>query len=87
MPHTLILYESPFRIGHTLTAAAEVLGARQAVVCFELTKLHEHVVRGTLPELAARFSKETVKGEISIVIAGKSRRLKQAEDSEKTDEE
>ena len=87
MPHTLILYESPFRIGHTLTAAAEVLGARQAVVCFELTKLHEHVVRGTLPELAARFSKETVKGEISIVIAGKSRRLKQAEDSEKADEE
>ena len=87
MPHTLIIFESPFRIGHTLTAAAEVLGARQAVVCFELTKLHERVVRGTLPELAARFSKETVKGEISIVIAGKSRRMKQAEDSDAADEE
>ena len=74
MPHTLILFESPFRIGQTLAAAAEVLGERQAAVCLELTKLHEKVVRGTLPELATRYSNEKVKGEISIVIAGKSRK-------------
>lgn len=87
MPHTLILYESPFRLGHTLAAAAEVLGARQGAVCLELTKLHERVVRGTLSELAERFSKETVKGEISIVIAGKSRRRQLAEEDGGRDRE
>ena len=73
MPHTLVLYESPFRLGHTLAAAAEVLGARPAAVCFELTKLHERVERGTLPELAARFADAKVKGEITIVIGGRTR--------------
>ncbi len=79
MPHTLILFESPFRIGQTLAAAAEVLGDRQAAVCLELTKLHEKVVRGTLPELAARYAQEKVKGEISIVIAGKLRKKQPTE--------
>lgn len=68
--HTLVLYESPFRIGKTLAAAAEVLGARPAAVCLELTKLHERVERGTLPELAARFAAGPVKGEIVLVVAG-----------------
>lgn len=73
MPHTLVLYESPFRLGHTLAAAAEVLGARPAAVCFELTKLHERVERGALPELAARFTGVAVKGEITIVVGGRTR--------------
>ncbi|MGI5868569.1 MAG: 16S rRNA (cytidine(1402)-2'-O)-methyltransferase [Kiritimatiellia bacterium] len=70
MPHTLVLYESPFRLGQTLAAAAEVLGGRPAVVCFEITKLHERAERGTLPELAARFADAKAKGEITIVIGG-----------------
>ncbi len=82
MPHTLILFESPFRVWQTLTAAAEVLGERQAAVCLELTKLHEKVVRGTLLELVARYSQEKVKGEISIVIAGKSRKKQTTEADE-----
>ena len=73
MPHTLVFYESPFRLGPTLAAAAEVLGARPAAVCFELTKLHERVERGTLPELAARFADAKVKGEITIVVGGRTR--------------
>ena len=44
--HTLICYESPFRVGATLQAAFEVLGDREAAVCMELTKLHERVSRG-----------------------------------------
>lgn len=72
-PHTLVVYESPFRIGKTLAAAAEALGPRQAAVCLELTKLHERVERGTLPELAAKFT-GPVKGEIVLVIAGRSRK-------------
>ena len=75
MPHTLVLYESPYRLGPSLAAAAEVLGARPAAVCFELTKLHERVERGTLPELAARFVGVSVKGEITIVVGGRTRSI------------
>ena len=72
-PHTLVGYESPFRIAATLKAAAECLGERRAVVCFELTKIHEHVERGTLEELSARMSDRKIKGEITFVIEGKRR--------------
>ncbi len=73
-PHTLVCYESPFRVAKTLAAAAGALGPRQAAVCLELTKLHERVERGTLPDLASRFESAPPKGEIVIVIAGKGRR-------------
>lgn len=73
MPHTLVIYESPFRLGKTLASAAEVLGDRRAAVCFELTKLHERTDRGSLPDLAAKYADKPVKGEITIVIEGKVR--------------
>lgn len=68
--HTLIGYESPFRIGATLAAAFAVLGDREAAVCIELTKLHERVERGYLSDLAAKFKDAKVKGEVAFVIAG-----------------
>lgn len=68
--HTLICFESPFRVGPTLEAAFEVLGDREAAVCIELTKLHERVARGYLSDLAKEFSNTRVKGEVAIVIAG-----------------
>lgn len=68
--HTLICYESPFRVGATLEAAAEVLGDREAAVCIELTKMHERVSRGYLTDLAKEFAGAKVKGEVAIVIAG-----------------
>ena len=68
--HTLICYESPFRVGATLAAAYEVLGDREAAVCIELTKLHERVARGYLKDLAAEFKDVQVKGEVALVIAG-----------------
>ena len=68
--HTLICYESPFRVGATLEAAFEVLGDREAAVCVELTKLHERVSRGYLKDLAAEFRGAKVKGEVALVIAG-----------------
>ncbi len=73
-PHTLVFYESPFRIGKTLAAAAEVLGARPAAVCLELTKKFERVERGTLPELAVRFAGPPPKGEIAVVVGGLGRK-------------
>ena len=68
--HTLICYESPFRVGATLQAALDVLGDREAAVCIELTKLHERVARGYLSDLAAQFKDAAVKGEVALVIAG-----------------
>lgn len=72
-PHTLVFYESPFRLAKTLAAAAAALGPRPAAVCLELTKLHERVERGTLPELAAKFEAAPPKGEIAVVVGGKTR--------------
>ena len=68
--HTLVCYESPFRIGATLAAAFEALGDREAAVCVELTKMHERVSRGYLSDLAAEFRDAKVKGEVALVIAG-----------------
>jgi 16S rRNA (cytidine1402-2'-O)-methyltransferase len=69
-PHTIVFYESPFRIAKLLADALEVLGNRKAAVCLELTKQFERIKRGTLEELNRQFSNETVKGEITLVIAG-----------------
>lgn len=68
--HTVICFESPFRIGATLEAALEVLGDREAAVCIELTKMHERVSRGYLSELAKEYKDMKVKGEVALVIAG-----------------
>ena len=70
LPHTLICFESPFRIAPSLKAALEVLGDREAAVCIELTKAHERIHRGYLSELIALFDGKTVKGEVAFVIAG-----------------
>lgn len=69
-PHTLIFFESPRRLNETLVRMAEAFGGgRQAVVCRELTKIHEEVLRGDLNGLIARTSGEVL-GEITIVVAG-----------------
>ena len=68
--HTLVFYESPFRIGKLLQEAFEVYGERPAAVCLELTKQFERVQRGPLSELAAAYKDKKVKGEAVIVIEG-----------------
>lgn len=68
---TLLLFESPRRLHETLLDLREALGERRACVARELTKLHEELVRGTLSELAERFSGEVL-GEITLVVEGRS---------------
>jgi 16S rRNA (cytidine1402-2'-O)-methyltransferase len=65
---TVIAFESPRRIGDSLSALAAIAPDRKAAVCREMTKMHEEVSRGTLAELARRFRSD-VKGEIVLVIA------------------
>lgn len=68
--HTLILFESPYRVAATLEAALDALGDREAAVCVELTKLHERISRGYLSDLAKEYAAKPVKGEVAIVVAG-----------------
>jgi 16S rRNA (cytidine1402-2'-O)-methyltransferase len=70
MPHTLVIFESPFRISETLAVAMDVLGDRRAAVCIELTKKFEKVSRSYLKKLCDEFKGVKIKGEITIVIAG-----------------
>lgn len=70
IPGTLVVYESPRRVAETLANVAEVMPGRRAALVRELTKLHEEVVRGRAPELAASIAaREEVRGECVIVIA------------------
>ena len=69
-PHTIICYESPYRVAATLEAALDALGDREAAVCLELTKLHERVACGYLSDLVREFRANAAKGEATIVIAG-----------------
>lgn len=67
---TMIFFESPRRLGQTLTDMAEVFGGeRCGAVCRELTKTHEEVTRGTLEELAHTYAGEVL-GEIVLVVGG-----------------
>ena len=69
-PRTCVFFESPRRLADTLNDAVDVLGTdRKAVVCRELTKTHEEIVRGTLGELA-EWAGDGVLGEITVVLAG-----------------
>ncbi len=69
-PHTLVLFESPHRVGALLADALEVLGDREACVCVELTKLYEAAHHGFLSELAGTFAEKAPRGEVTVVIAG-----------------
>ncbi|MGZ8447404.1 MAG: 16S rRNA (cytidine(1402)-2'-O)-methyltransferase, partial [Candidatus Deferrimicrobiaceae bacterium] len=68
---TMIFYESPQRLAAFLRDAEEMFGDRRACVVRELTKIHEEILRGTIPELCAEISRrESVLGEITLVIGG-----------------
>lgn len=78
---TLIFYESPYRIKETVAHCAEVLGEnRQAVICRELTKIHEEYLRGKLSELQAYLSETAVKGECCLLISGTDEEIQLQED-------
>ena len=67
---TMVFFEAPHRLVESLLDLQTVFGAdRSAVVCRELTKTYEEVVRGTLAELVAWSDKEIL-GEITLVVAG-----------------
>jgi 16S rRNA (cytidine1402-2'-O)-methyltransferase len=69
-PRTLVFFESPHRLAATLTAMAAAFGAdRRAVVCRELTKTYEEIVRAPLGDLA-EWAADGTRGEVTLVVAG-----------------
>ena len=77
-PRTQVFFESPRRVAVTLAELRESHGDdRAAVVCRELTKTHEEIVRGSLAELVAWADAQEasggVRGEITLVVAGVGR--------------
>jgi 16S rRNA (cytidine1402-2'-O)-methyltransferase len=70
---SMILYESPHRLQRSLMDLSSVMGRdRQAVIARELTKIHEEIIRGTLGTLIAEINDRQIKGEIVIVVQGRS---------------
>jgi 16S rRNA (cytidine1402-2'-O)-methyltransferase len=68
---TLVLLEAPHRVAAALADLAVGFGAdRPAVVCRELTKTYEEVLRASLGELAAVAAGRELRGEITLVIGG-----------------
>jgi len=72
---TLIFYESPYRLSETLNDILEILGDREMVLTRELTKVYEEVLRGKVSEIQTQIGEHQLKGEITLVISGKTRKL------------
>ena len=71
-PRTMVFFEAPHRLVETINDMTQVFGVgRQAVICRELTKTHEEIIRGTFQELTSWCDREIL-GEITIVVSGAS---------------
>ncbi len=76
---TVVLFESPLRIEKTLNELREVFGNRKVALTRELTKMHEEVLRGGLDDLCKANEGRKWKGEITLVLSGKSFKNKSKE--------
>jgi 16S rRNA (cytidine1402-2'-O)-methyltransferase len=84
-PHTLVFYESPYRVESCLRDALEIYGDRPAALANDLTKMFENVQRAPMSTLLASITGKTLKGEYILVIAG-AEKEKQNEEAEDEDE-
>jgi 16S rRNA (cytidine1402-2'-O)-methyltransferase len=81
IPATLVLFESGPRLATALADLAAGLGARQAAICRELTKLHEEIRRDDLDKLARHYQAGAeTRGEIVIVVAPPGDESEKADD-------
>jgi len=71
---TLIFYESPHRLLETMNDIFETLGDREMVLTRELTKVYEEVLRGKVSEINNQIGERKLKGEMTLVISGKTRK-------------
>ncbi|MFK8268225.1 16S rRNA (cytidine(1402)-2'-O)-methyltransferase [Capnocytophaga cynodegmi] len=72
---TMIFYVSPHKLLKTISDFISVFGKeRRASISREITKIHEETQRGTLEELLQYYEKKTPKGEIVMVVEGKTKK-------------
>jgi 16S rRNA (cytidine1402-2'-O)-methyltransferase len=76
---TIVMFESPQRIDKTLNELREVFGNREIAITRELTKMYEEVLRGGLDDLCKASEGRKWKGEITLVLSGKSSKNKNKE--------
>lgn len=69
---TMIFFESPHRLRSTVSEMLECFGDRRIAICRELTKRFEEILRTRLSEVEQLLSGRTVKGELVLVVEGKS---------------
>ncbi len=74
---TLIFYESPHRLTETLNDIFELLGDREIVLTRELTKMYEEIIRGKVNEVQNQIRERNLKGEVTLVISGKTRKKRE----------
>ena len=85
-PHTLIFYESPYRIAGFLKDALDVYGDRAAAIANDLTKLYEKIERGPISALLNSAIVLKPRGEYIVVIAGVERKVRARDDAGDDDE-
>lgn len=83
---TIILYEAPHRLVHTLQELLDNLGNRRITICRELTKKHETAFKATLEEAISFYELNEPKGECVLVLEGKSREELRQEEVAKWEE-
>lgn len=70
LEHTVVLYESPYRLVKTLQQIAQFMGGQRRIsVAKEISKMYEMHFRGTVDEALAYFTNLSVKGEFVLVVA------------------
>lgn len=72
LPWTLVFLETPHRLVDSLEDLQASLGDRTVAVARELTKLHEEIFRGTVSAAHRHFLDQEPRGEITLVVEGKT---------------
>ena len=69
---TMIFYEAPHKLPNTLVDLLSAVGERKLTIARELTKVHEEIIRTTTKEAVSRFVDAPLKGEIVLILEGKT---------------
>jgi 16S rRNA (cytidine1402-2'-O)-methyltransferase len=65
---SIIIFESPHRIQRTVSDIHEYLGEREIVLCREITKIYEEIIRGTTTEVLEILANRSIKGEFVLIV-------------------
>ncbi len=70
---TSIFYESPYRVKKIFEDLSEKIPERKAALVREITKIHEEKIYGTVNEIIKKIESKEIKGEIVVVIEGRTK--------------